>query len=42
MKQNLSADQRTRELRALKDKADLLASIHSRLSDEYTRVFFVK
>src|SRR5690349_732076 len=37
MKQEVSVDQRTRELRALKDKADLLASIHSRLSDEYSR-----
>lgn len=31
------SEQRRKELKNLKDKADLLASIHSRLSDEYSR-----
>lgn len=32
-----SSDQRLQELRSLKDKADLLASIHSKLSDDFYR-----
>lgn len=38
MKGEVNSEQRVREeLKSLKDKADLLASIHSRLSDEYSR-----
>jgi len=37
MKRETSSDLLVKELKSLKDKADLLASIHSRLSDEYGR-----
>jgi len=36
MKQNL-AENRLKEIKSLKDKADMLASIHSRLSDRFAR-----
>jgi len=37
MKRETISDLLVKELKSLKDKADLLASIHSRLSDEYGR-----